>query len=141
MDWFANLTADLGWQKIALGIGLFAVSFFGSLGLVSFLLVRMPADYFHPNYDRAFLPDSRRAVRWGGVVVKNIAGVMLIVLGLLMSLPGVPGQGLLTILLGLVLLDFPGKQHLEQKLVRRPIVLNAVNGLRAKFDKPPLVLE
>lgn len=141
MDWLTHLTSDLSWQKIAVGLGLFAVSFVGSLGLVSFLLVRMPADYFHPTYDRAFLPDSSRAVRWSGVVLKNIVGVILVVLGIVMSLPGVPGQGLLTILLGLVLLDFPGKQKVEQKLVRRPLVLNAINGLRAKFDKSPLVLE
>lgn len=137
MDWLANLSG----QKIAFGVGIFLVTFVASLGLVSFLLVRMPADYFHPNYDRTFLPGRSRALRWAGIVGKNLAGVLLVALGIVMSLPGVPGQGLLTILLGLVLLDFPGRLALEQKLLRRQMVLNAINNLRAKFEKPPLLLD
>jgi len=62
-------------------------------------------------------------------------------LGILMSLPGVPGQGLLTILLGIMLLDFPGKRGLEYKLVSKPRVRDAINKLRHKFDKPDLILE
>jgi hypothetical protein len=58
-----------------------------------------------------------------------------------MSLPGVPGQGILTILLGLMLLDLPGKRAWEQKLVKRPKVLQTINQLRGKFGKPPLVLD
>ncbi len=58
-----------------------------------------------------------------------------------MSLPGIPGQGLLTILLGVMLLDFPGKRRLEFKIISRPKVFRAINRLRARFDKPPLVLD
>jgi UPF0716 family protein affecting phage T7 exclusion len=68
-------------------------------------------------------------------------GVVLVVLGILMSVPGVPGQGFLTILLGIMLLDFPGKRNLEYKLVSRPQVLNAINKLRHRFGKPSLVLD
>jgi hypothetical protein len=58
-----------------------------------------------------------------------------------MSVPGVPGQGILTILLGIMLLDFPGKRECEYKLVSRPKVLRTINLLRQKFGKPPLVLK
>jgi hypothetical protein len=58
-----------------------------------------------------------------------------------MSLPGIPGPGILTILLGLVMMDIPGKRPLETRLVSRPSVLQAINRLRARFDKPPLVLD
>jgi hypothetical protein len=58
-----------------------------------------------------------------------------------MSLPGVPGQGVLTILLGVMLLDFPGKRNLETRLVRQPRVFRSINALRARFDKPPLILD
>jgi hypothetical protein len=58
-----------------------------------------------------------------------------------MSLPGVPGQGVLTILLGIMLLDFPGKRGLEASIVRRPRVLHAINSVRGRFDKPPLFLD
>jgi len=64
----------------------------------------------------------------------------LILLGLFLSLPGVPGQGILTILIGVMLLNFPGKRRLERWLVSRPRVLPVINGLRARFGKPPLLL-
>jgi hypothetical protein len=53
----------------------------------------------------------------------------------------VPGQGVLTILLGIMLLDFPGKRALETRIISRPRVQTAVNALRARFDKPPLMLD
>jgi hypothetical protein len=58
-----------------------------------------------------------------------------------MSIPGVPGQGILTILLGIMLLDFPGKRDLEHRLVSQPRVLNTINKLRHKFSKDNLVLD
>jgi hypothetical protein len=80
-------------------------------------------------------------LRWGGLVLKNLLGAFLVLFGVVMSLPGVPGQGVLTILLGVMLLDFPGKRQLELKLVSRPKVLRTVNGIRRRFDRPPLVLD
>jgi hypothetical protein len=73
--------------------------------------------------------------------MKNLIGLFMIVMGIIMSLPGVPGQGILTILLGLVMMDIPGKRPLETRIVRRPKVLKAINRLRAKFHKPPLILD
>lgn len=52
-----------------------------------------------------------------------------------------PGPGVLTILIGVMLLNFPGKRRLERKLVERPRVLEAINRLRARFGKAPLILE
>jgi hypothetical protein len=80
-------------------------------------------------------------VRWAGLIIKNILGVLLVLLGLLLSLPGIPGQGLLTILIGVMLLNFPGKRRLERRLVSQPKVLAAINALRARFGKPALMLE
>ncbi|MCK7492419.1 MAG: hypothetical protein MZW92_13070 [Comamonadaceae bacterium] len=57
-------------------------------------------------------------MRWIGVVFKNAAGALLDVLGLPPALlPGIPGRGLLTILIGVMLLDFPGKRRIERRLV------------------------
>ena len=58
-----------------------------------------------------------------------------------MSVPGVPGQGILTILLGVMLLDLPGKRRVEQRILRQPKVLEKINKLRNKFSKPPLLLD
>jgi hypothetical protein len=70
-----------------------------------------------------------------------LLGAFLVLLGIVLSLPGVPGQGVLTILLGVMLLDFPGKRGLELKLVSRPKVLNTINRIRHRFDRPPLLLD
>jgi hypothetical protein len=72
---------------------------------------------------------------------KNVAGVLLVGLGLIMAVPGVPGQGLLTALIGLSLVSFPGKRRLERRLIRRPVVLRAINRLRHRFQRPPLELD
>jgi hypothetical protein len=66
---------------------------------------------------------------------------LLIALGIVLSLPGVPGQGLLTVLLGVMLVDFPGKDRLEQKLLSRPGIINTINRLRGRFGKPALELD
>jgi hypothetical protein len=75
------------------------------------------------------------------MAAKNVLGVFLIILGLILSLPGVPGQGILTILLGLIMLDIPGKRPLEARIIQRPTVLAAVNSLRARYGKPPLIMD
>ena len=69
---------------------------------------------------------------------KNVAGVVLVLLGLVMALPGIPGQGVLTMIVGLTLIDFPGKRGLERRLIGRPHILRAINRLRARFDRAPL---
>ena len=87
-------------------------------------------------------------VLWGAVlfvvtfaVSSAAVSFVLVVLGVLMAVPGVPGPGVLSILLGIMLLNFPGKRGLETRIVSRPRVYNAINSLRARFDKPPLMLD
>jgi hypothetical protein len=76
-----------------------------------------------------------------GIVGKNLAGAVLLVLGLVMALPGIPGQGILTMIIGITLVDFPGKQRLERRLIGRPAVLRRLNRLRARFRRPPLEVD
>jgi len=125
----------------ALLVVTFVITFTLSLAVVGVLLVRLPATYFLDRHERGMWIDQHPAVRWSGIVLKNALGVGLIALGFVLSLPGIPGQGVLTILLGVMLLDFPGKRGLERRLVGSPRVLDRVNRLRARFGKPPLVLD
>ena len=74
-------------------------------------------------------------------LLKNLLGAALVLLGLVMLVT--PGQGLLTLLAGLLLMNFPGKYQLERWLVMRPGVLRALNWLRARqgqvpFEHPPV---
>lgn len=136
-DIFGSIT----WQSALLGALIFVVTFSISLAIVSVIMVKIPADYFKEDRPRDLWANQPPAVRILGIVAKNILGVLLVVLGIIMSVPGVPGQGFLTILLGVMLLDFPGKRRLEHKIVSRPQVLNAINKLRHRFRKPSLELD
>jgi hypothetical protein len=137
---FTYLPAMITWRQVGLGVLLFVITFSVSLAIVSVIVVKLPPDYFKEDYPRHVLPNHHPAVRYLVIIGKNLLGVLLVALGIVMSLPGVPGQGILTILLGVMLLDFPGKQSLEHKLVSRPQVLNSINKLRRRFGKPELIL-
>lgn len=133
-DW---LTGDVVWIIAATSIAMAVVSIL----LVGVVLVRLPADYFS-NPDRPRMWANRHPfLRWPLTILKNGLGVLLIVLGVLLSLPGVPGQGVLTILMGAMLLDFPGKTGLEKWLLRRRGVLSTINRLRARRGREPLQLD
>lgn len=131
----------LTWGSILLGVGLFLTSLALSFVAIAIVMVKLPENYFSSHYKQDFLPNSSWLVRWGAVIGKNIAGVFLILLGILLSLPGVPGQGILTILLGLIFIDIPGKRPLEARIIKRPTVLAAVNKLREKYGKPPFIVD
>jgi len=128
-------------RGVLIGLGLFLVTFAVNLAIVSFILVKLPASYFQKSHSRDFWTDRHPVVRLIGKIGKNALGVALVLLGVVLSLPGIPGQGLITILLGIMLLDFPGKRRLELKIVSRPRIFNAINKLRHRFGKPPLVLD
>ena len=67
---------------------------------------------------------------------KNVLGVVLLLAGILMMV--LPGQGIITILVALSLLDFPGRRQLETRLVRQPKVRQAINWIRARAGRPPI---
>jgi hypothetical protein len=116
-----------------------AVMFVGSLVAIPILIARIPADYF--LYPRsAALPFSRShpAVRIVLLAVKNLLGAGFLVAGIVMIFT--PGQGVLAMLVGVSLLDIPGKRRLELAIVRRPHVLRAINWIREKAHRPPLRL-
>jgi hypothetical protein len=141
MEWLTQFWESLTWGRIGLGLGLFVVSLTVSTLAVGVVMVKIPEHYFSSHHERDFMPNSPWLVRWGAVILKNILGVVLIVIGIILSLPGVPGQGILTILLGLIMIDIPGKRPIEARIIKRPTILAAVNNLRARYQKPPLILD
>jgi hypothetical protein len=127
--------------EVLLGGLLFLLTFSFSIAVISFILVKLPVTYFQKDHPRDFWTNRHPGIRYLGVFVKNVLGILLVALGIVMSIPGVPGQGILTILLGIMLLDFPGKRSLENKLVSRPQVFKTINKLRHRFGKAGLVLD
>jgi hypothetical protein len=138
-EWLADFWASLTLTRIFYGTALFVVSMIVSLVIVGIVMVRIPENYFSTHYQHDFLPNSSWLTRWGAVVAKNIAGLILVIAGIVMLVG--PGQGILTILIGLILMDIPGKRPLEARLIKRPVILAAVNSFRAKYNKPPLVMD
>lgn len=143
IDWIVGLIQSF-WESLTLGrvligAGFFVLSFFLSILIVAIVIVKIPANYFSPHYQQDFLPDSSWLTRWGATIIKNIIGAILVIAGIIMLIG--PGQGILTILIGLIMMDIPGKRPLEARLINRPSVLPAVNALRAKYNKPPLIMD
>jgi uncharacterized membrane protein len=141
MESLSQFVSSMTLRGVAIGVGIFLVTFFANLALVSFILVKIPPDYFKESNHSTFLKNQSPVVRVLAIIGKNLLGVVLVFVGILLSLPGVPGQGVLTILLGIMLLDFPGRRRFERWIVGWPKVFNGVNKLRQRFDKPPLVLD
>ena len=115
------------------------VGFVGSVIAIPWILIRLPQDYFCESHPRTWLKDRHPVLRLIALALKNFVGWILLLGGIAMLV--LPGQGLLTILIGVSLMDFPGKRAIERKLVSRPLVLQAINRIRERFDRPPLVIE
>jgi hypothetical protein len=117
---------------------IFAVSFFGSLLFVPWLVIRLPADYFLDRRRKSPWRNLHPALRVLLLIGKNLLGIVLVLMGIAMLV--LPGQGLLTILIGTLLLDFPGKFRCQRWMIRRKSIRRAVNWLRNKWHKPPFDL-
>ena len=134
VDWGRANQRLLFW----LGLGS-ALTFVISLLSLPWLVALIPDDYFVPKKRHpAPWKNQRPAVRLLALILKNLLGLVLLAGGILMLI--VPGQGILTMVAGLLLLDYPGKFRLERKLVTIPAILNGLNWLRGKANKPPLIV-
>lgn len=134
MEGHETLFAWLAWGS--------AVMLVISLLTLPVIALLLPADFLvRAAADPAPLPpeDWRRrhpVLRWTLRVLKNVAGALLAFAGLAMLV--LPGQGLLTLALALVLLDIPGKRRLERYLLRSPRLLSLLNKIRQRFGRPTL---
>lgn len=127
---------ELMWWVAAASV----VAFFATLLLVPLILIRLPRDYFsHRRRRETHAQDRHPVVRVLFALVKNVFGLMFIVAGIAMLV--LPGQGILTIVVGLMLVNFPGKYHAEQWAVRHKSVLRTINWIRARANKPRMVID
>jgi len=110
----------LGWVSV--------FTFLLSLAIVPALLARIPVNYFKLDApSRPKISGFHYALLW---VLRNLAALILILAGIAMLL--LPGQGLLTIVLGIFVADFPGKRNLERRLIANRKVFAAINWIRDK---------
>lgn len=113
-----------------LGIVLIVVSvgmFLGTLVGIPLFLVKIPDDYFAHEKKRSGLAS----------VARTVLGILVVGLGIAMLV--LPGQGLLTVLVGLALMDLPFKKRLIRKILTNDRVSSVVTKLRRAHGRGPLV--
>lgn len=132
IDWILSNDTIVWWL-----VALSAFMFVASLILLPMLVVRIPADYFthrkrHHKTPEKYPPVIRIIV----LVIKNLFGLVLFCAGILMLV--LPGQGLFTMFIGIMMMNFPGKFKLERWIVERGPVLKSINWLRRRAHHEPL---
>ncbi|MCK5668525.1 MAG: hypothetical protein KAI15_05520 [Gammaproteobacteria bacterium] len=131
---FYNNETLLWWLLVASFI-----TFIATLIAVPVILARLPEDYFSlPDRHRMPWSDRHPVLRIPLLLVKNLLGLMFVFAGILML--ALPGQGILTIIIGLALMDFPGKYYAERWIVSRHSVLRLINWIRGKAANPALIV-
>ena len=139
MDWVLSTVQQYVSIDILVSLTVLSLVFFvGSLIAIPYILVRLPADYFDIRVPRVWMKNHHPFLRLTGHVIKNTFGAIFLFAGFLMLF--LPGQGILTMLIGISMLDFPGKRTIEAKLIGQPTVLGVINSMRSKFGKPPLII-
>lgn len=120
----------------------------GSLSLILFILtlvalvliiITLPEDYFiraHRESSRLWQPHP---LPWRILtLLKTVLGIFFILIGIALLI--LPGQGALTILLGLTMTNFPGKYRLERFIVSQQAISKTLNQIRKRAHKAPLRL-
>ena len=131
MEFLSNWQQPLLWAS-----GLSLLALIATIFGVPWVVTRLPKDYFVRS-ERVVWRTSFDAPVLSLIIsmLKNLLGLLLVVLGLIMLVT--PGQGIVTLLIGLLLMNFPGKYHLERWLVLRPGVLKGLNWLRRRQGQLP----
>lgn len=135
LEWVTSHETAIWWMA-----GASILSFFAFMIIVPWLVVRIPSDYFsRGRVHRRLWADQTLVVQRVLLAGKNLLGGVFIVVGLIMLV--LPGQGILTLLVGIMLLDFPGKHRLARWIVGRRPVLRTINWLRRRAGRAPLELD
>ncbi|MBX3332798.1 MAG: hypothetical protein KF876_01665 [Nitrospira sp.] len=139
MDWLlTTVQRYVSTEALVTLTALSIIFFVGSLIAIPFILVRLPTDFFDTRVPRRWMVNHHPVLRLFGHIAKNVVGAIFLFAGFLMLF--LPGQGILTMLIGVTMLDFPGKRRLEARMIGQPAVLNTINSMRQKFGKPPLTI-
>lgn len=101
------------------------------------IVMKLPEDYFVSD-ERKPASKSRQHpfFWWIASLLKNIVGLVLIAAGIVMLV--LPGQGTVTVLIGLAISNFPGKYKLERRIASQPAVGKTLNKIREWTNTPPL---
>ncbi len=110
-------------------------TFFLSLLIIPWIICKLDVDFFIHIHEHTRKEDEHPLIFILFRIVRYFFGAMLLLAGFLMIF--LPGQGILTMILGISLLDFPGKRALVDGLLKLPSIQNALNWVRKKGHKKP----
>lgn len=137
MEWLTDLLAS---RALLLGVAIGSVvMFFGTLLAIPRLVARLPVDYFVGARRPAGPEPKHPFLSFAGRLFRNVLGIGFILAGLAMLV--LPGQGVLTLLIGVAMTDFPGKRRLERRLVAQKHVRKSLQWLRERAEVEPLVFD
>ena len=132
---WSSMNSDLLFLLGSLSIFILIISVFMMVLIISFL----QEDYFKSE-NRNLISSVQNSryplLKLLVLITKNFFGILLLLSGILMLV--LPGQGILTIITGLVFMDYPGKYKFERKLLRQKGVINSINWIRSRLGKPSL---
>ena len=132
---WSSMNSDLLFLLGSLSIFILIISVFMMVLIISFL----PEDYFKSE-NRNLISSVQNSryplLKLLVLITKNFFGILLLLSGILLLV--LPGQGILTIITGLVFIDYPGKYKFERKLLRQKGVINSINWIRSRLSKPSL---
>ena len=132
---WSSMNSHLLFLLGSLSIFILIISVFMMVLIISFL----PEDYFKSE-NRNLISNVQNSryplLKFLVLITKNFFGILLLLSGILMLV--LPGQGILTIITGLVFMDYPGKYKFERKLLRQKGVINSINWIRSRLSKPSL---
>ncbi len=112
------------------------ILYIASIVLVPWMLILLPSDYFtHEERVTCFWKGDSAIIKSLLIFLKNLIGAILLIAGIAMLF--LPGQGILTIVAGLFLMNFPYKYKIEKWIIGYPIVLKSFNKIRQKANKEP----
>ena len=115
------------------------VLYIASIAIVPWMLILLPSDYFaHEERETCLWKGDSAIIKSVLIFLKNLIGAVLLIAGIAMLF--LPGQGILTIVAGLFLMNFPYKYQIEKWIIGYPIVLKSFNKIRLKANKEPFSL-
>ena len=111
------------------------ITFIATLILVPAIIIRLPPDYFSTSR-RQQANTQHPVISTLVIVSKNLLGGLLLLAGLVMLFT--PGQGLITLFAGMMIMNYPGKYTLERWLIIRFHLLKPINWYRKRHNISPL---
>ena len=139
-----NIESLLNWIETHQSILVFA-GFFSLITVISaalavpFIINSLSVDYFIKKKRRSSIETPLKLfLLIVTLIIKNILGLLLFISGFLMLF--VPGQGLLTIFISFLFIDFPGKWKFQQRIVKIPNIHKVLNWIRKKGGKPEFII-